>query len=102
MRSCSCIQFRGVARWQPILSAIKRTAAHWEPWAWDCFCTIRRALSRTSGEDRDGLGVVPTSPEMYPPTIQGGLVAFCADWVRVFAPQGDHLPLPAVRHGVTA
>ena len=70
-RSYRRIQDRSVSGVQPIFSAIDFIAAHCEGWAEDCSLTMRTARSRTSGENRETLGMTPTSQGVESPAIPG-------------------------------
>src|SRR5262245_43277793 len=60
-RSAWRTHFRSVSAVQPIFSAIEVIAAHCESCAASCSTTIRTARSRTSGENRLGLVMAPSS-----------------------------------------
>src|SRR6266446_10966116 len=70
-RSARRTQLRSVSPAHPIFSAIEVIAAHCDACSWVCSNTIRTARSRTSGENRLGLAMTPSSQGMEPPINPG-------------------------------
>src|SRR5437870_5426428 len=70
-RSACRTQLRSVSAAHPIFSAIEVIAAHCDACSWVCSNTIRTARSRTSGENRLGLAMTPSSQGMEPPINPG-------------------------------
>src|SRR5262249_34961903 len=92
-RSAWRTHFRSVSAVQPIFSAIEVIAAHCESCAASCSRTIRTARTRTSGENRLGLVMAPSSQDLEPPgkpgrfTVEGRLVATASLQVRPDVPE---------------
>ena len=106
-RSAWRTHFRSVSAVQPIFSAIEVIAAHCESCPASCSTTSRTAPARTSGENRFGLAMAPSSQGLEPPGDPGrfkllahlGMARFTAEPRSSAARVRGHHPLIVSWHG---